>query len=282
MGLYARPVSLDEALRLRSAGARIIAGGTDLYPAAVTDPARLGQGDIIDLTGCPALTGISQTSDGWRIGAATSWAAIRDAELPVELAALQRAAAEVGGRQVQSRGTIGGNIVNASPAADGIPALMALDAQVELRCAGVRRILSLDEFVLGPRHTALAADEILTAVLLPHAPEGGARRSHFLKLGARRYLVISIVMAAGSLDVASGRVVRSRIAVGSASAVAMRLAALERDLEGVPIARIGDVVRDDHVACLTPIEDVRADAHYRREAALVLTRRLLQDLSEAA
>ena len=193
---YARPSDLAEALRLRGQGAQIIAGGTDFYPVRVGRP--LYDRDIagvLDLTGLADLNGISDQGGFHRIGALTTWTTLAEAALPAQFDCLQAAAREVGGRQIQNRGTIGGNLCNASPAADGVPALLALGAEIELLSAAGARRLPLGDFILGPRQTALRADEILAAILVPK-PQGAAT-SAFLKLGARKYLVISIVMAAG-------------------------------------------------------------------------------------
>jgi CO/xanthine dehydrogenase FAD-binding subunit len=275
---YARPSDLAEALDLRRLGAQIIAGGTDFYPLRVGKP--LYDRDIacvLDLTGIGALKGISESGEFHRIGALTTWTAIAEADLPAQFAGLQAAAREVGGRQIQNRGTIGGNLCNASPAADGVPALLALGADVELRSSAGTRRLPLGDFLLGPRKTDLRADEILAAILLPK-PQGQAR-STFLKLGARKYLVISIVMAAGNLEIVDGRVAQARIVLGACSPVARRLTALEQALRGQKVGGIAKLARPEHVAGLTPIDDVRASAEYRSEAALTVLRRLLGELA---
>ncbi|HRD74839.1 MAG TPA: FAD binding domain-containing protein, partial [Hyphomicrobiaceae bacterium] len=197
---YFRPATLAEALGVRAAGAAIIAGATDVYPALVPGIGRdlrpFGRGAraSLDITGLAELRGIEERDGLWRIGAATTWTEIADARLPPAFACLRLAAREVGGRQIQNRGTIGGNLVNASPAADGFPPLLALDAEVELQRRGHVRRLPLSRFVSGPRTTALDPDEILTAILIRQSQRPA--RSHFLKLGARRYLVISIAMVA--------------------------------------------------------------------------------------
>jgi CO/xanthine dehydrogenase FAD-binding subunit len=203
-----------------------------------------------------------------RFGAATTWSEIARAELPPAFDALKAAAREVGALQIQNRGTIAGNLCNASPAADGVPPLLALDAEVELASQrGVRR-LPLARFIAGPRRTELAADEILTAVLCPAPPAG--LRSTFLKLGSRRYLVISIVMVAVGLDIDRGAVRAARVAVGACSPVAMRLPAVERRLVS------GAALTPEDFAELKPIDDLRASADYRRAAALTLTRRAVE------
>jgi CO/xanthine dehydrogenase FAD-binding subunit len=276
---YARPKALDEALLLRETGAQIVAGGTDFYPARVGRP--LYDRDVacvLDLTALPALRGIREEVTQFRIGALTSWTAIAEAPLPAQFNCLQAAAREVGGRQIQNRGTIGGNLCNASPAADGVPALLALGAEIELVSRSGKRRLHLSDFILGPRKIALRADEIASAILIPK-PKGAAHSS-FVKLGARKYLVISIVMAAGFLDVVGSRIVEARIAVGSCSPVAQRLPALEAALKGeVAIANLARLVKPEHLAPLAPIDDVRASADYREEAALVVVRRLLTELA---
>ncbi len=276
---YARPRDLAEALRLRQEGARILAGGTDFYPVRVGRPLHDPDGSsVLDLTALPGLKGIADAGGFLRIGALTSWTAIAEAALPAQFNCLQQAAREVGGRQIQNRGTIGGNLCNASPAADGVPALLALGAEVELMSAAGARRLKLEEFVLGPRKTALRDDEILAAILV--SPPQGEAISAFHKLGARRYLVISIVMAAGCLDIVGGRIAEARIAIGACSPVAQRLPKLEAELRGRTVD--SDLARLAHVGQLdglAPIDDVRASAEYRREAALGVLKRLLAELT---
>jgi len=244
LGEYRRPLALGEALEILAASdGQVLAGGTDIFPARAQAAAwgAPRDADLIDITGIEALRGISCEQGGWRIGAAASWAALRDADLPPGFDALREAARQVGGRQVQARGTLGGNLCNASPAADGVPPLLILDAEVELASLRGTRRLKLAEFILGNRRTARARDELLAAI---HVPETMARTpSVFLKLGARAHLVISIVMVAAN---AAGRV-----AVGSCSEVARLL-----DGDG-----------------LSPIDDIRATADYRRIAAAELVAR---------
>ncbi|HSE72868.1 MAG TPA: FAD binding domain-containing protein [Dongiaceae bacterium] len=276
---YARPRALDEALALREGGAQIIAGGTDFYPARVGKPLYdPGVSCLLDLTALADLRGIHEEAGRYRIGALTSWTEIAEAPLPAQFYCLQAAAREVGGRQIQNRGTIGGNLCNASPAADGVPALLALGAEIELLSRGGKRTLPLSSFILGPRRTSLRPDEIAVAILIPK-PKGAAHSS-FVKLGARKYLVISIVMAAGYLDVVASRIAQARVAVGSCSPVAQRLPALEAALEGeVAIGDLARLVKPEHLAPLKPIDDVRGSAEYRDEAALVVVRHLLAELA---
>jgi CO/xanthine dehydrogenase FAD-binding subunit len=271
--LYVRPKSLNEAVQvLADCGGRILAGGTDFFPAlgenVVPDP-------VIDLSGLNEFRGIAVTTDEVRIGGLTTWTDVIRAPLPRCFQALKEAAKEVGSVQIQNRGTVAGNLCNASPAADGVPPLMALDAEVELvSLAGTRRI-PLASFIVGNRKTLRRSDEILTQVIVPRVCDNAA--SVFLKLGARRYLVISIAMVAAIIDVGrDGRVATARVAVGSCSVVAQRLRALEADLVGKP-ARTGLDLNATarHLEPLAPIDDVRATAAYRNDAALTLVRRAL-------
>jgi CO/xanthine dehydrogenase FAD-binding subunit len=190
---------------------------------------------------------------------------------------LKAAAREIGGVQIQNTGTLAGNMCNASPAADGTPMLMALDAQVMLQSArGTRRIAATD-FVLGPRRTACAADELVVAIEVP--ARNATARSAFVKLGGRRYLVISITMVAAVVDVDQRGVVRhTAVAVGSCSAWAQRLPALERRLIGQPAdADLADRIEPADLAPLTPIDDLRASAAYRLDATATLIRRALAE-----
>jgi CO/xanthine dehydrogenase FAD-binding subunit len=222
------------------------------------------------------IHGISTEEEYVRIGALTTWTEVIRAPLPRGFYALKAAAKEVGSVQIQNRGTVAGNLCNASPAADGVPPLLALDAEVELASAGGRRRMPLSQFLAGNRKTARRADEILAAVLIPRRMENAA--SAFLKLGARRYLVISISMVAAVVQAdEAGIVVEAHVAVGSCSAKAQRLVGLENDLVGLPAkAGIGTAVQAEHLTPLSPIDDVRATADYRRDASLTLVQRALE------
>lgn len=282
MTRYLRPRTLEEALALRAASPAlaILAGGTDVYPvrthrAAWFEPHSR---DMLDLSAVPELGGIIAGAEGTRIGATATWSAIADATLPPAFDALKQASRQIGGLQIQNRGTVGGNLCNASPAADGVPPLLALDAQVELASLRGRRRLPLAEFVLGNRRTALASDEILVALHVP--PQAETARSTFLKLGARAYLVISIASVAAVIATdAAGRIASVTIALGACSAAPQRLTGLEERLVGLAATpALAETVSADDLAGLSPIDDVRASAAYRREAALVLVRRALAGL----
>ncbi len=277
--MYFRPTTLDEAVSLLAArGGQILAGGTDFYPALGE---KLPQGAIVDVSALREIRGISIQAEHVRIGGLTTWTEVIRAPLPRCFDALKSAAREVGSVQIQNRGTVAGNLCNASPAADGVPPLLVLDAIVELVSAAGRRQMPLAEFIVGNRKTLRRPDEVLSGILIPRTAENAS--SAFLKLGARRYLVISISMVAALIrrdDVQrnhAGRIAEARVAVGSCSASARRLGDLEKSLVGLLCAPgIGEAVTQAHLSPLSPIDDVRATAQYRRDASLVLVRRALE------
>jgi len=272
--LFLRPGTLDEALQtLAHTPATILAGGTDLFPATTTSQLK---GPVLDISGLAELKGIRATLDFFHIGARTTWTELLAFPLPRGFDGLRAAAREIGSIQIQNLATVAGNICNASPAADGVAALMALDAEVSLASHKGARSLPLADFIQGNRKTARQSDEILTSIRVPRRWENAA--SCFLKLGARRYLVISIVMVGANLLFdADNRVQEAAICVGSCSAKALRLADLERALVGLPVDAIAHVPQSDHFASLSPIDDIRATGEYRQEAAQTLVRRTLAD-----
>ncbi|MCF3932388.1 FAD binding domain-containing protein [Acuticoccus sp. M5D2P5] len=276
MVTYVTPLTLEDALDAlqRLGPASILAGGTDVFPALGE---RAPDRPIVDITRTEGLRGIASGPDGWRIGATTTWTDLLAAPLPAAFDGVKAAAREVGSVQIQNTGTVAGNLCNASPAADGVPAFMALGASVEIASDHGRRVLALDEFITGPRRTALRPGEIVTAVLVP--PQGEALGG-FLKLGARRYLVISIAMVSAVVRAEGGRVAAARVAVGACSPVAVRLPALEAALLGTPVAAMADRVEPAHLRPLAPIDDLRGSAEYRSDAARTLLKRLLLSLSK--
>jgi N-methylhydantoinase B len=271
---YHQPKSLDDALVLLADNShlKILAGGTDVYPAKTT---RAGWGhtshpDVLDMSRIPGLRGIVDSDDHWSIGAMTTWTDIVRADLPPLFDGLKAAAREVGGIQIQNRGTLAGNICNASPAADGVPPLLTLGAAVEIASRQGMRREPLTQFIDGYRHTTLAPHELVTGLRIPKQSGAG----YFLKLGARRYLVISIAVAGGIFDLdEQGNVKSAKVAVGACSAVAQRLPLLEHAMTGR--AFDASLVRADHFSHLHPIDDVRGTATYRQAAALQLVKDLI-------
>ena len=271
---YLRPNRLEDALEwLAAERPLVMAGCTDIYPLHQT-PAL--DGPLLDITALAELRGISM-ADGWRrFGAATSWTDILRTELPAAYDGLKAAAREIGGVQIQASGTIGGNLCTASPAGDSIPCLMTLDAEIELASQRGRRRLPLADFLTGARQTARDGDELVIAIHVPEQAEAG--RAGFEKLGARRYLVISIAMAAARLVVSGGRIASAAIAVGACAPVAVRLGEIEAALHGLACSEAEPWLRDNMagiMAALSPIDDVRGTAGYRREAAAELVTRLV-------
>jgi CO/xanthine dehydrogenase FAD-binding subunit len=283
---YAKAGSLDDALAMLEtvpAGGgswQVVAGGTDIYPIRTARAAWLqpAGGPLLDVSALAEMHGIA-LAGGYRIGALTTWSDILAAPLPPAFDGLKAAARQVGGVQIQNRGTIGGNLCNASPAADGVPPLLALDAEVELTSAiGVRR-MALSEFIVGNRRTELTRGELLTAVIVPEPPAGD--RSVFLKLGARAYLVISIASVAANLALdRDGRIAAARLAVGACSAAPLRLPRVEAALLGRrPAEAVIALTPEDGLA---PIDDVRASAAYRLAAAGTLLRRAVASFAPGA
>lgn len=272
------PDRLEDALLALQGGTMdILAGGTDFFPAGRAGPGRKA---ILDLSQIAALRGIVRDGAGWRIGAMTRWSDVWRMDLPPAFAGLQAAAREVGSIQIQNSGTVAGNICNASPAADGMPPLLTLEAEVEIAAHGTRRRVPLQEFVTGVRKIDLRPGEMVTALHLPELPEGAVGR--FEKLGSRRYLVISISMVSALIGVTEGRISTARVAVGAASPVAQRLPALEAGLTGVTAADLAAFAFDDPAFYqpLSPIDDVRGSGAYRREAVAELCRRAILSACE--
>jgi CO/xanthine dehydrogenase FAD-binding subunit len=271
--VYLRPRTLNEAVdALGEPGAQVLAGGTDFYPALGE---RWISTPVVDITAVREIKGIAREQDYFRIGGGTTWTEALQTALPRCFDALKSAAREIGSVQIQNRATVAGNLCNASPAADSVPPLLALDAQVELvSSTGIRQV-PLADFIVGNRKTLRTASEILTAVIVPRTVEDAT--SVFLKLGARRYLVISIAMVAAVVAVDErGRVRDARVAVGSCSVRAQRLTGLERALIGAPARRgLGAIASLGHLEPLSAIDDVRGTAAFRLDAALTLVRRAL-------
>jgi CO/xanthine dehydrogenase FAD-binding subunit len=272
---YARPDNVKDALEMRASGDwRVLAGGTDLYPATQR---QVLDGDVLDITAIPDLRGISTSHTHTRIGAATTWTDIIKADLPAAFDGLKQAAREVGAAQIQNAGTIAGNLCNASPAADGVPPLMPLDAQVVLQSSAQTRSLSLSQFIQGNRQTALERDELVTAIDIPNAATTG--QAAFLKLGARHSLVISIAMVAARVSLTRDEIDAIALSVGSCSAVAQRLPELERNLTGLTVPNAAKTAAQSTSDALAPITDIRATANYRTDAVPELIARVLTRLT---
>ena len=180
---YSSPTDLTSALQLvAETDGKVIAGGTDVYPALQQGkrPAR-----FMDVSRIDGFSGVSKGVEGFRIGAAVTWSQVIKTDLPPAFDALKQAAREVGSIQIQNAGTLVGNLCNASPAADGVPPLLALNASVEIASTarGIRTLL-LADFIKGVRQIDLARDELVTAILVPMPSPDAV--SAFEKLGSRQ------------------------------------------------------------------------------------------------
>lgn len=264
---FYQPKSLAEAIELKArygADAYFLAGGTDLV--VLRNRGRIKGEHWIDLSQVPGLDGLSEQDGVLRIGAGTKHAALED----TRFTALAEAAASVGGPQIRHRGTVGGNVGNASPAGDVSVALLAHDADVELTGPGGSRRLALARFFLAPGKTAIAPDEIITALYMP-----ANIRSAWFKLGKREATAISVVCAAVGVDEKG----RAHIALGSVAPRPTRVPEAEALIvnEGLTpeTARKAGALVSERI---TPITDHRASADYRRDVAGKMVARLLTQL----
>ena len=270
------PRSLTEAYAVMAAGIhRPIAGGTDLMVQLEADTAE-APAAIIDLWRINELRGIDYDGYDIAIGALTTYTELRHSPvIRARLPALEQAAATVGAAQIQNRGTIGGNICNASPAGDTLPVLLAVDAEFDVGSARGERSVPAREFWTGYRQTALQPDELLLRVRFPVERR---RHTRFRKVGTRAAQAISKVVMALSYREDAGVWRDVRLAVGSVAATTIRAPETESVLEGAaPL----EVVADHAAAVLAdelhPIDDVRSTAEYRRSVSARVLHRLLRE-----
>jgi CO/xanthine dehydrogenase FAD-binding subunit len=259
------PETLADAYAIlaeRGSGVRVIAGGTDLM--VLMNAHQLDAALFLDIWRVNELRGISDEGEHLRIGALTTYTQLTHSPLVQRYGpALVAASRTIGAVQIQNRGTLGGNVVNASPAGDSLPVLAAYDAELEIGSARGLRHVAFNTFYTGYRRTVLAADELLVAVRLPKLKAG--ERDFFCKVGTRRAQAISkVVMAARAA--ASERVIESiRIAVGSVAPTVIRAPQTEALLMGQAITP--DIIKQaqDRLAReVSPITDLRSTEHYRR------------------
>jgi carbon-monoxide dehydrogenase medium subunit len=274
---YHRPTSLAEAVDLgaRFGGdGRFLAGGTDLI--IQMRRGKVTPRHVMDLHQVPGLDTI-EVNGRVRLGALVTHRAIeRCAAFQGRLRGLVEGAAVVGGHQVRNVGTVGGNVVNASPAADVVPVLLALDADVTCVGADGERTVTLQDFLVVPGRTARRAGELLTAIRFA-LPEGRAATA-FLKAGRRRAMEISVVCVAVrlTLDTAGERCADARIVLGAVAPTTWRAREAEGALEGRAVT--ADVLREAGRAAAAgcrPISDVRASARYRQLLVETLVPRAL-------
>lgn len=284
---YARPTSTLEAIEaLRSDdAATMIAGGTDLMVQM-----RLGHRKPTLVVDTAGLTELRQLDCGPApvIGAATTMRTMLGERALVEqYTALAQSAALLGGRQIQAVATFGGNICNASPAAETATPLLAYGAEVEIAGPDGVRVIALRDFFRGPGETALARGELLVAFRLP-AP-AGIRRSAYRRLQLRRSVDIAVVSASACVDIVDGRVAHARVAIGAVNAVPTVVDEAAAALAGLSVAAAEADARRDAIAAAAaacrsasrPIDDVRASSGYRTAMIEVIVARVLGDVLDA-
>ncbi|HKZ92874.1 MAG TPA: FAD binding domain-containing protein [Candidatus Limnocylindrales bacterium] len=270
------PASLVEAYAILAEGRhRPLAGGTDLMVQLAADVVEPPVA-IIDLWRLDDLRGIGYDGYDVSIGALTTFADLRHSPvIRARLPALAEAAATIGAAQIQNRGTIGGNICNASPAGDSLPVLLAVDALFDLGAAAGERTVPASEFWSGYRQTALRPDELLLRVRFPVERH---RHTRFRKVGTRRAQAISKVVMALSYQEDGGVWRNVRLALGSVAPTTIRATQTEGVLEG---AAPRETVADHAAAVLAgeiqPIDDVRSTAGYRRSVSARVLHRLLRE-----
>ena len=273
---YAAPTTTDEAAAaLAASGARALAGGTDLI--VQMREGRRAVGHVVDLKRVPELTAIAVAADGsLRFGAAASVAALAaHATVAAKFPAMIEAGRMIGSWQIQSRASLGGNICNASPSADAVPALMELGATAELTGKGGRRSLALEALILGPGKTALVPGEILAAIRVPAPAARSAAK--YVRFTPRREMDIAVVGAGAWLRLAEdGSVAEARIALAAVGPTPLRATAAEKRLMGEkPTAALLAEAGRLAAADARPISDTRGSADYRRALVKVLAARAL-------
>lgn len=271
------PASLSEVLALleTTPPVRPFAGGTDLM--VLLEAGKLAEGGYVGLWNLRELRGISESNEALVVGALTTYTEIaRHPRLQAEWPLLCRAAEETGGVATQNRGTIGGNIANASPAADTPPALIVYDAELEIVSGAGSRRVPYHRFHTGYKQMDLRADELIARI---HLPKRAVRwRQYYRKVGTRRAQAISKVCIAVAYDIQADGVVKDiRIALGSVSPTVVRARAAEAAVRGQRLTETTTATAEASLATeIAPIDDIRSNARYRLHVARALLREALQ------
>lgn len=279
---YQTPTSAEDAARLLSQeGAQLLAGGTDLLVrlrSGVTRPAT-----IVDIKHVPNLRGISHDAKGWRIGAATPCAEIGEhAELAAAWPGVVEALQLIGSTQIQGRATLGGNLCNASPAADTVPALIAAGAVCEVIGMNGQREVRVEEIVTGPGKNSLKKGEFILGFRLPDPPERGG--DAYLRLIPRTEMDIAVVGAGVALALDSkGTCTQARVALGAVAPTPLLVADAAKALLGTKVddAALENLAKAASAAC-KPIDDKRGTVAYRVKVAGVLAKRAARIAYERA
>ncbi len=266
------PHSIEQALESLKDNRKmkILAGGTDLV--VQMKEGLLGEVDILDISKIEELKSIEETDNGIHVGALCTLSQISEnAEITAGLSCLAQAALSVGAIQIRNKATIGGNIMNASPAADTVPALVALGAKALIRSSSESRELLIEEVFLAPGRTVLRDDELLIGLFIPK--QSLMSTATFGKLGRRKAQAISVANLAVriSLDEKKERFIETRIALGSVAPTVVRIRLAEEFLNGCEINRksiekSAEIVTEG----INPITDIRASDTYRRKVSRAL------------
>lgn len=273
---YQKFTKLDDALKfLKEKGyeAKIIAGGTDLV--VQLRARKLLPKYLVDIQSIGELHFIEETSSSLRIGALTTIEEMRRNEAVRKWAPPLWESAQVFATwQVRNIGTIGGNLCNASPAADTAPPLLVLGAEVRLKSMDDERRVPLEEFFTGPGETVMRPDELLTEVVVPKSGDGWGYG--FEKLGRRLSHILSIVSASAAVRIENDKIKEVKVALGSVAPTPVRAKTVEKVLRGsTPSEETIQAASEQVVKDIKPISDVRASAEYRLEMSKILTRRVL-------
>ena len=275
---FVQPHSLEEAVRHLETDPGLVpaAGCTDLMVRGVEALHQMDR--VIDLLTIPELRGIREVEGGLEIGATTPFSEIRrSAVVRAAFSALADAAGQIGGWQIQNRATLGGNLANASPAGDSLPVLLALDATIVLASARGLREVSYDGFHTGYRKTVLQPGEIVARIRLPLPPAGTVQA--FRKVGTREAQAISKVVVAMAGRIEDGRIADLRLAAGSVAPTPIRLRAAEDAARGqAPGPEAAALAGREAAGAVTPIDDVRSTAEYRKFALERVVRRMVLEL----
>lgn len=277
MTIYLRPTSLAEAIKMRAdhPDATIFAGGTDVMNRVSQETSLAG---MLDLFALDSFVGVSRREHGIQIGAATTFSQIvRDPLVNTHLPILRDAASQIGALQIQNRGTIGGNIGNASPLGDLLPVLLALDAQVSLASTRGERQVPYGEFCTGYRRTVMEPDELIVSVSIPILSDRTFQ--YWRKVGTRKAQATSKVMLAGVGETTCNRVTLVRLGIGAVADRPIRLTDVEqlllsKDLDHSQVEQ----ARTLTLRSLNPIDDLRSTADYRRWVAANLVAAFVQQL----
>jgi CO/xanthine dehydrogenase FAD-binding subunit len=262
------PRNLEHALSLIGEQSKPFAGGTDLM--VLFEAGKLAHKQYVSIWGLPELRGIEVSPDYVTLGALTTYTEVqRHPVLRREFPLLAQAASETGGIATQNRGTLGGNIVNASPAADSPPALLVYDAELELISASGTRWVPYAGFHTGYKQMILRPDELVSRIRLPRGREGWTH--YYRKVGTRRAQAISKICFAGALRLEGSKIVDVRIALGSVAPTVIRCYRTEEAIKRDP-----ENARAQLAMEIAPIDDVRSTAVYRRRVTTNLLEEFLR------